>query len=332
MLELSNIDNYSGNTLTVFTASVADANSNVYVGKEAGNAYNVTAIKNCSNVTALGYGAASNISNDCNSVYIGRFAGRSGVGCKDTISIGANSGGNGPSNIFVGTSTGTTGAGTSNVLIGNYIAPGSVSYQIKIGSGTRIPIAADLCKNWVGLGGFANPVHPYDGLDVSGSTYILGNVGINTEPGVDGTLDINGTLNVDDGYGYTRYRTYGTTSILTLSNYTGGRAELDIFGAAQITQGIWSSRGSNLVVSNTSNVQIGTLKKGLVMISVASGTIQFDGRTSFVLDTAAGTVSNVASNKSTNTTVNFTANSINISNTSGGALTYSWSITYFPLP
>lgn len=331
-LEVSNVDNYSGNTISVFTVAVGDSNSNVYVGSNAGNPYNIT--KNCSNVTALGYGAASNISNDCNSVYIGWYAGSGGQNSRDVISIGANSGGNGSSNVFIGTNTGTVGL--SNIFIGHHIDPGNVDNQIKIGYYGRIPIAADLCTNWVGLGGVTSPVHLGDGLDVSGSTYILGNVGINTMPGIDGTLDVNGNFNVDDGYGYLRFRTVPidtpSNTEVTLSNYdVNGTALLNVVGSTQSTDGFWSSRGSDLEVSNTSNVSIGTLKKGLAMISVSASTTQFDGRTSFVLDTTSPVVSNLASNKSVGTTVNFTANAINISNTSGGDLTYSWSITYFPL-
>ena len=68
-LELSNIDTYSGNIVSVFRADVGDSNNNVYVGSNAGNS--ITNLNACSNVSAFGYGAGNAISNDLNSVYGG---------------------------------------------------------------------------------------------------------------------------------------------------------------------------------------------------------------------------------------------------------------------
>lgn len=305
-LELSNIDVYSGNTISVFTAAIGDSNSNVYVGSNAGNAYNIT--RGCRNTTALGFGAANNISNDSNCVYIGFYAGSASSNSDDVISIGTNSGGNGDSNIFIGSSNGTVG--NSNIFIGHGIAPPSASEQIRIGLGSQIPIAADLSANWVGLGGPLSPVDGNNKLDISGNTRIQGQLGINILPG-GRTLDVNGNFRAADAFG-----TLDFSNAITRS-----------------TGGFVSIQGS-IGVSNTSNTPIpnGVLKNGLVMIAVRSGSANFDGRTSFVLDTATPIVSNLSSNKSATTTVNFTSNSINISNTTGGNLTYDYSITYFPMP
>lgn len=308
-LELSNIDTYSGNTVSVFTAAVGDSNSNVYVGSNAGNPFNIT--RACTAVTALGFGAASNISNDSNSVYIGYTAGKSGSNSLDVISIGADSGkGNGSANIFLGTSTGTVGP--SNIFIGHYITPNpAVSNQVRIGYRNQIPIAADLSKNWVGLGGPLAPEYTNNKLDISGNTYIKGQLGINKEPG-DRTLFVSGNFGVQDA----------STNILDFSN-----------GLTRSSGGFASYTGS-ILVSNAANTEIGTdlLKKGTVLISVGSGSANYDGRVSLVLNPTTPTVINIASSNSTTTAVNFAANKINISNTTGGDLTYTYNITYFPLP
>jgi hypothetical protein len=169
-LELSNIDTYSGNVASVFRVDVGDSNSNVYVGSNAGNAFDT--LNSCSNVTAVGYGAASGISNVSNSVFVGWYAGANTTSTIDVISIGKSAGGNGSRNIYIGTSNGTTG--NNNILIGHYISPTAVSNQIRIGYSNQIPIAADLSRNWVGLGGVLTPINGTGTLDVSGSTRSTG--------------------------------------------------------------------------------------------------------------------------------------------------------------
>lgn len=299
-LEISNIDTYSGNSISVFNAAVGDAAFNVYVGSNAGNPY--TSIRNCSNNTAFGYGTGSNISNVSNSTYLGFNAGNGANTASNVIGIGANAGGNGTSNIFLGNGTGSTGS--NNILIGHGIAAGSNNNLFRIGS----TVYGDLSNNWIGIGR-STPYHSNDKLDVSGNMYLLGQIGINIIPG-DRTLDVNGDFRASDASGNTLDFDNG----LTLSS-----------------GGLGSLRGS-VTVGDTSNVSIGTLKNGLLMVAVSSGATNFDGRTEFVLDIAAPTVSNLSSNKSVGTTVNFTSNSINISNITGGSLLYKYSITYLPLP
>ena len=298
-LELSNIDAYSGNTISVFTAAVGDSAFNVYVGSNAGNAY--TAIRSCSNNTALGFNAGNLISNVLNSTYLGFNAGAGANTASNVIGIGANAGGNGTSNIFVGNSTGSTGS--NNILIGHGIAAGSSNNLFQIGS----TIYGNLSNNWIGIGR-STPYDSNDRLDVSGNSFLGGQVGVQRIPVR--TVDVNGDFRASDASG----------NILDFSG-----------GLTTSTGGLGSLRGS-VTVGDTSNVSIGTLKNGLVMVAVSSGATNFDGRTSFVLDVAAPTVSNLSSNKSASTEVNFTSNSINISNTTGGSLVYKYSITYFPLP
>lgn len=309
-LDLTNVDTFSGNIVNVTRVDVGDSNNNVYVGNASGNPYNL--LQDCRNVTALGYFSGNEISNVSNSVYLGNSAGAKNTSVTDVIAIGSNAGNDttiGSYNIFVGSSTKST-FGSSNILLGHNIQVSNVSNQVRIGYSNQIPIAADLSRNWVGLGGPLTPVDANNKLDVSGNARIQGQLGINIPPG-DRTLDVNGNFRATDA--------------------SGNILDFQSNGFTRSSGGFGSLQGS-VVVSNTSNVSIGTLKNGLVMIAVRSGATNFDGRTSFVLDSTSPTVSNLSSNKSVTTTVNFTANSINISNTTGGNLTYDYNITYFPLP
>lgn len=185
-LEMSNIDTYSGNALTVFTAAVGDANSNVYVGSNAGNTY--TNLRACSNVVALGYSAGSGISNVSNSTYIGNAAGLGGSTANAVIGIGTSAGGNGTSNIFIGNATSATG--NNNILIGHGIT--ATSNALRLGS----TIYGNTSTNWIGIG-TSSPYDVNDRLDVSGNTYIYGQVGVNITPG-NRTLDVNGDFRASD--------------------------------------------------------------------------------------------------------------------------------------
>jgi hypothetical protein len=312
-LELTNIDTYSGNTVSTFRADVGDSASNVYVGKFAGNSFSNT--QNCSFVTALGFGAGSNISNDSNSVYIGWFAGKSGSNSLDVISIGTDSGkGNGSANIFLGTSTGTVGQ--SNIFIGHYINPSTtVSNQIRIGYRNQIPIAADLSKNWVGLGGPLSPEFGNNKLDVSGNVYIKGQLGLNTIPG-GRTLDVNGNFRSTDA--------------------SGNVLDFQSNGITRSTGGFNSSNGT-ISGTGSANTPIGTLKKGIMFISVqdaASTTTHFASSMAYCSDPTDGTyVFDMSGSRVSrgDVTLNYNSSNIRFSN-AGATRNFSWSITYFPLP
>jgi hypothetical protein len=305
-LTMSNIYNYTGNTISVFTAAVGDTNSNVYVGSNAGNPYDIT--RNVFNVTALGYGAASNISNDSNSVYIGWYAGSSGSNTANTISIGANSGGAGSNNIFIGTET--NAIGNNNVLIGNYIELGIASNQIRIGSSNQIPFAADLNKKWVGLGGVLTPSYIYTNLDVSGNSVFTGNVGINKDSGTslvagNRTLDVNGNFRASDG----------VSNVLDFTN-----------GITRSSKGFTSDLSTITIAAGTTS-NIGLLQIGFILASAKSTTGSANAYYFMFADT-------------TTTRVNFflggsglalstSLSNIQLSNT-GSTDTFSYSITYFP--
>ena len=325
-LELSNIDTYSGNTISVFTASVGDANSNVYVGSNAGNPFNFT--RSDRNLTVLGFGAASNISNSSNSVFIGYYAGANVTGATDVISIGANSIGGGSANIFIGTNTGTVG--TKNVLIGHYITPSNVSNQIRIGYSNQIPIAADLSTNWVGLGGYLSPVHTYDKLDVSGNLFVYGAMGLNTEPGVETTLDINGNFQSDDGSALLQFKTIASNSQLSLSNYVGGSTLLNVGGLTKSSGGFSSIQGS-IDVSATATT-IGTLKRGIVLVSAINQSDSTDYAARMVIAFTTSNYMDIGSNVFDNdASIRFDGSAIQIDDTANTTV-YDYSITYFPLP
>lgn len=309
-LELSNIDTYSGNVVSVFNAAIGDSASNVYVGSNAGNSY--TATRACRYVTALGYGAASNISNDSNSVYIGWYAGANGSNSSNVISIGKSSGGNGVNNIFLGTSTGT--AGQCNVLIGHFIAPSNVSNQIRIGYSNQIPIAADLSKNWVGLGGITTPTNlTYATIDISGSTKIAGNVGINIAPGTR-TLDVNGNFRARDA----------SLNALDFSN-----------GLTYSTQGYTSVKGA-VAIASSNTQSVATLKKGMIIISAQQSNIvgsNYATRIVYASDeTGATAPTSITSNQDGLTYILFNSSNIQISNNSPSVtFDFEYSVTYFPV-
>ena len=314
-LTMSNIFNYTGNTISVFTAAVGDSNSNVYVGSNAGNPYDIT--RNVFNVTALGYGAASNISNDSNSVYIGWYAGSGGSNAANTISIGANSGGAGSNNIFIGTHTSATG--NNNILLGNLIDLGSNSNQVRIGYSNQIPFAADLCKNWVGIGGALTPSYVYNTLDVSGNAVFIGNVGINKDASSSSvagnrTLDVNGNFRASDS----------ATNILDFSN-----------GITRSYKG-FNSDSSSVLLPFSSTTIIGTLRKGIIALTASDASGTYNSRMIYVDELTTPTVAVLCSNVAgaSPPVFQYTTANIIISNTvvAAGSVLYKWSITYFPSP
>jgi hypothetical protein len=182
-IEMSNIDVYTGNSIAVTNLSFGDAFQNVYVGSNTGNI--ATAPRGSSGNVAVGYSAASGISNTTNSIFIGIANGGATVGASNLISIGANnkvgtsssnsvligatldvSGGS--SNIVVG--AGTSMSGSNNILIGNAITAGAVNSTFRIGSNY---LYGDISNKWLGVGvptASASDIR----MDVSGGAQITG--------------------------------------------------------------------------------------------------------------------------------------------------------------
>lgn len=301
-LELSNIDTYSGNSLSVFTAAVGDANNNVYVGSNAGNVY--TNLRACSNVVALGVNAGSLISNVSNSTYLGTNAGNNATSANAVIGIGASVGGGGTSNVFIG--NGTSATGSNNILIGHGIT--ATNNTFRIGS----TVYGNLSNNWIGIGS-PSPQNPDNRLDVSGNTYVLGQVGINITPG-DRTLDVNGDFRASDANGNTLDFNDG----VTLSS-----------------GGLGSITGTLVSVSSGTTITIGTLKKGAILISAqdSASASHYASTMVYCINPASGAANvSLSSNVQLGeVSIVFSTSNIQISN-STTTRSIGYSITYFPLP
>lgn len=310
-LAMSNIDTYSGNVVTVQTASVGDSNGNVYVGVDAGNPYTTT--KLCSNVSAFGYSAGTGISNVSNSVFIGFNAGNGASSVSSNVIIGDSTTGNGSSNVRIGSSN--TGTGSSNVSIGASTAGVGYSNCILLGPGITATqnnqfkvgtsyLTGNLSNKWLGIGTLSSIDPPKNALDVSGNLYVYGQQGINRVP--ERTLDVNGNFRASDAN--------GTLDFLN--------------GVTSSSNGFASVRGTTTVV--ISPTIIGVLKKGVVLVS-AVDTVNSSNRSSRLLFafTTSNTVDLGTSNANGNTSITFSGSNIQIADSTGAA--YDWSITYFPL-
>lgn len=331
-LNISNINNFSGNTITVRTAAVGDNNRNMFVGVNAGSP--LVTVPGVFDTTVLGFGAGSTISNVVRSVFIGSGAGGGINDSSDVIAIGAGSGSSrGRENIFIGTNTKSTGS--RNVLIGHYIDISAASNQVRIGYSNQIPIAADLSRNWVGIGGYTTPVFANENLDVSGDMYIKGAVGIFTQPNVNATLDVNGNFRVDDGRARLLFQTPVNTnaSVLSFSNYFGGTATLDISGAIQSSQGFSSIRGTVNTSTTPTSTVLGQIKKGIMHVSVldVSSTANYAAVTYFAHTTSNVTAMSTAITQG-DVSISTSGNNIIIVDSNNTTSIYGYSITYFPLP
>jgi len=320
-LELLNIDTLSANTVAAFTVSIGDAFGNVYVGTNSGNSFS-NSLGN-SNVTALGVNSGQGSSNSSNAIFIGYGAGRGSLNSVNTIGIGANSIASGTGNIYIGTGTGSA-TGTSNIFIGQQIHPtGSPSNLLLIGQGTNYAISADMSTTPPNVGiGTGTPYFP---LDVNGYARIgaivsppNGGLGINTNP-YDYTLNVNGDMQVTDGYGIFRFSNDAASNSLTTIDVTGthagGTATLGVSG------GYFSSRG--ILPATASSTQIGVLYPGLFLVSVTTTTGDYD--TLYGMYSAVGGVTQITRDSSP-AMMTVSSGVIAISN----AHNMSWVITYFP--
>lgn len=344
-LDMSNVNTFYGNNAVVLWANVGDAGSNVYVGVNAGNDPTVT-LKNCSNNTAVGYGAGSNIFNVQNSTYIGFAAGAGAAATSNTIAIGASAYGNGNSNIYIGNGTGANGStGSNNIFVGHAIAPGNVSYQMRLGYSSNITLAGDLSQNWVGVGRTARSDTNVK-FDVSGDTRIQGNLGVNITPGTR-TLDVNGNFRAQDASGNVVDFSNGQVGINRTPNRT-----LDVNGSfrasnvnaivdfsdnvLQSTGGVVSLRGTITSAGIGSTTNIAVMKKGLILANAqdtASSTTNYECKIVYCLDATNGNnTAGVSGSQSGDVYVLFQSGGSNIQISNATAVRdINWSITYFPL-
>lgn len=333
-LDLCNVDSVYTNSVTTQDLAMGDSAGNVYVGSNAGNSF--TDIRGCSNTTTLGQYAGNFVSNVTNSVYLGYRTGLAAVGANAVISIGANAIGSGSSNIYIGNSTG--GTGSNNIFIGHNIAPGpGVSDRLYIGHDlSTVILTGDLSENWIGIN-TTQKYTPLNKLDVSGYTYILGGLGINASP-LTNTLNVNGDMRVEDGFGVMTFdhNTLSSNTEVVIQSYTPGKiATLDVSGIISGSAGLYSLRGTVTDVSAGGVRTIAPARAGIVMAALKetpiSGSPVFDSRVDFVIEESTPIVSNLSSNQS-GVLFGYTSSGITISNSTLGPLSFTYVITYLPMP
>ena len=342
-LELTNIDSVSANIVYGFTAAFGDANGNLYIGIGSGNAYSILASSSNSNDTFVGTGAGGSTSNVRNSVFLGYRSGFGAILASNSISIGANTLNGGNSNIYIGCGTGIQ-SGSNNIFLGPGVTNGgiAVSNLLMIGSGSNTSIVGDLSSNRVGINLSSLPATTPDlKLDVNGFTRIgtnaNGGLGINTLPGYY-ALDVNGGFRVSDGYGVLTFTNSGSNCVTSISNtaaYSGSNSTST--ATLQVTGGFFSTQGIVGVPGNTS-ISIGKLKIGNILICARSSGSKYTSVmwlcTSLAVGVTPATIvlmTNGAS--SANTALTYDGNNnITIDNTDSSSATFTYSITYFPLP
>ena len=354
-LELLNIDTVSANMVSTFFVSVGDSRSNVYVGLGAGNPYSNMVSSSNYYTTFLGAGAGFGSSNVSNSVFLGYNAGQGSVNSTNTIAIGSNADGDGSNNIYIGAGAGMAGAaGTSNIFIGHENTLTGVSKQFLLGPlvgqppssltnslGSNYLLGGDFASNRLGIN-LSNPTY---NLDVNGyariGTNSVGGLGINTNP-LDYTFNVNGDMQVSDGYGRLRLTHDNNGSVtagysrMTLEGITNAGGSPAAVGIAtlQVSDGYFSASGTTGSMASAATSNIGVWKKGIVMVSVqdTANSTNYVGQISMVrLTGSTYTVVDISSNVA-NATITASTSNIVLTNSAATSRTYSYSITYFAMP
>ena len=343
-LELVNVDTVSANTVSSFFASIGDAQSNVYVGIGAGVAHSNMVSSSNYNTTFLGPGAGNTTSNVNSSIFIGYNAGQNSTGGSlNTIAIGTLTDGDGTNNIYIGKNTGVSNSiGSNNIFIGHDITISNFtnnSNQFLLGPKVLPPgnIGDELGSNYLLGGNFTNNFlginlsNPEYTLDVNGYARIgtnqIGGLGINTDP-LEYTLNVNGNMQVSDGAGTMTFTSDSNSNSVTtitpvLSNKTA---------TLQVNDGFFSVSGTVVVASNSSST-IGQWKKGNVLISVKSTGTEYASGMYLCTDTTTPTTYLMTTaTVGPKTTITSSGSNIRITSSDTSPVTYTYSITYFPLP
>jgi hypothetical protein len=350
-----NIDTVSANTVSTFFASVGDSRSNVYVGLGAGNPYSNMVSSSNYYTTFLGAGAGFGSSNVSNSVFLGYNAGQGSVNSTNTIAIGSNADGDGSNNIYIGAGAGMAGAsGTSNIFIGHGNTLTGVSKQFLLGPlvgqppssltnslGSNYLLGGDFASNRLGIN-LSNPTY---NLDVNGyariGTNSVGGLGVNTNP-LDYTFNVNGDMQVSDGYGRLRLTHdsngsttpgYSRMTLVGITNSGGSPAAVGI-ATLQVSDGYFSASGTTASMANAAGAIIGVLKKGIVLVSAqdTASAANYVGQMSMVTLNEGSYVLNAMSSNVANASLGGANGNIVLVNNGGDGRTYRYSITYFAMP
>jgi hypothetical protein len=354
-LELLNIDTVSANMISTFFVSVGDVRSNVYVGLSAGNPYSNMVSSSNYYTTFLGAGAGFGSSNVSNSVFLGYNAGQGSVNSTNTIAIGSNADGDGSNNIYIGAGAGMAGAaGTSNIFIGHGNILTGVTKQFLLGPlvgqppssltnslGSNYLLGGDFASNRLGIN-LSNPTY---NLDVNGyariGTNSVGGLGVNTNP-LDFTFNVNGDMQVTDGYGRLRLTHdsngsstagYSRMTLVGISNSGGSPAAVGI-ATLQVSDGYFSASGTTGSMANAAGAIIGVLKKGIVLVSAqdTASAANYVGQISMVTLNGGSYVLNAMSSNVANASLGGANGNIVLVNNGGDGRTYNYSITYFAMP
>lgn len=336
-LELTNVDTVSANAVTAFAANIGDAASNVYVGIGAGNAHSILVASSNSTDTFVGTSAGGSTSNVKNGVFLGYRAGFGAIGSSNSISIGANTLNGGNSNIYIGCGTGIA-SGSNNIFLGPGVSNGgtSVSNTLLVGSGSNVAIVGDLSSNRVGINLSSLPATtPNVTLDVNGyariGTNYNGGLGINKLPGAY-ALDVNGEMQVSDGYGTLTFSHDSSNNCITTISNTASYASCN--ATLQVTGGFFSTNGTTGSMSSGATSNIGVWKKGIVLIAVQDTLVSSNYASQMNMVCLTGSTYIVSTMSSNVSNVTLTAGSSNIilTNNGGAGRVYTYAITYFPLP
>jgi hypothetical protein len=219
-LNMSNINDLTVNSLAASQFNIGDINGNVYVGSNAGNTSDT--LRDAFRNVALGATAGFSISNVQDSIFIGYASGLNTVDASSIIAIGKGTITGGSETIYIGTETGNI-LGSNNIFIGHGISPSAgLSDRIFIGvnSSGQTVFNADLSQNRVGIL-TSNP--RYD-IELGAYTYVQDGLGINADPR-EHTLNVNGDMFVEDGYGFMTFDHDEVTSnsVFNLGSYTPGK-------------------------------------------------------------------------------------------------------------
>ena len=283
-----------------------------------------------------------------NNTIVGYNAGQNSTGGSlNTIAIGTLTDGDGTNNIYIGKNTGVSNSiGSNNIFIGHDITISNFtnnSNQFLLGPkvqpsgnigdelGSNYLLGGNFTNNFLGIN-LSNPEYT---LDVNGYARIgtnqIGGLGINTDP-LQYTLNVNGNMQVSDGTGTMTFTSdSNSNSVTTITPVLPNKT-----ATLQVNDGFFSVSGTtgSMTVGQSSN--IGVLKKGIVIVSAQHITNNFIYASRFDMVCVSNTdyaVFPLITPRQVSVSIsNDFSSNINITNNSGSTASYTYSITYFPLP